>query len=104
MLSLKSHVKLKPVTLSNIISAGKLRSRHPAFELKPKLSTITPVHSSIKIHVHAKCSSIHTKCPRVDILLSALGNEPQMVNIIQSTSYHLTLQQGFLETSQLESL
>jgi hypothetical protein len=97
MLSLKSHVKLKPVTLSNIISAGKLRSRHPAFELKPKLSTITPVDSSIKIHVHAKCST-HTKCPRVDILLSALGNvpeSPQMVNIIQSTSYHLTLQQEF---------
>lgn len=41
MLSLKSHVKLKPVALSNIISAGKLRSRHPAFELKSKLPTIT---------------------------------------------------------------
>lgn len=31
ILSLKSHVKLKPVTLSNTISAGKLRSKHPAF-------------------------------------------------------------------------
>lgn len=30
MLSLKSQVKLKPVTLSNIMSVGKLRSRHPA--------------------------------------------------------------------------
>lgn len=39
MLSLKSHVKLKPVELSNITSAGKLLSRHPAFEQKQKLST-----------------------------------------------------------------
>jgi hypothetical protein len=52
MLSLKSHVKLKPVALSNIISAGKLRSRHPAFELKPKLSAITRVNSSVKTYVH----------------------------------------------------
>ena len=29
-LSLKSQVKLKPDELSNITSAGKLRSRHPA--------------------------------------------------------------------------
>jgi len=34
MLSLKSHVKLKPVELSNIPSAGKFRSKHPAFEQK----------------------------------------------------------------------
>lgn len=31
ILSLKSQVKLKPVTLSNMISAGKLRSKHPAY-------------------------------------------------------------------------
>lgn len=30
ILSLKSHVKLKPVTLSNITSVGRLRRRHPA--------------------------------------------------------------------------
>jgi hypothetical protein len=29
ILSLKSHVKLMPVELSNITSPGKLRSRHP---------------------------------------------------------------------------
>lgn len=32
MLSLKSHIKLMPVTLSKITSEGKLLSRHPAFE------------------------------------------------------------------------
>lgn len=36
ILSLKSHVKLKPDELSNITSPGKLRSRHPAY--KPTIS------------------------------------------------------------------
>lgn len=31
ILSLKSHVKLNPVALSKITSAGKLRSRQPTF-------------------------------------------------------------------------
>jgi len=32
MLSLKSHVKLKPDELSNTTSPGKLRSKHPAYK------------------------------------------------------------------------
>lgn len=31
ILSFKSHVKLMPVELSSTTSAGKLRSKHPAF-------------------------------------------------------------------------
>ena len=37
MLSVKSHVKLNPVELSNITSAGKLRSRHPKIKSKRKI-------------------------------------------------------------------
>lgn len=35
ILSLKSHVKLNPVTLSSTMSAGKLRSRQPEFKSTP---------------------------------------------------------------------
>uniref|UniRef100_A0A2P2MDM1 Uncharacterized protein n=1 Tax=Rhizophora mucronata TaxID=61149 RepID=A0A2P2MDM1_RHIMU len=39
ILSVKSHVKLNPVALSNTTSEGKLRSRHPIFEQRKQYAS-----------------------------------------------------------------
>lgn len=49
MLSVKSHVKLKPVELSNMTSAGKLRSKQPAQMI------------SNQVHQHRKSINIYGK-------------------------------------------
>jgi hypothetical protein len=45
MLSLKSHVKLMPVMLSNTMSVGKLRSRQPA---KRNIEFSTKLHKDLR--------------------------------------------------------
>lgn len=52
MLSLKSHVKLKPDELSNITSPGKLRSKQPTYEP----TTVSPfTNNTILIDKNQAC-------------------------------------------------